>query len=237
MPESSSSQGPAERPASEEASRVRRRALLGVLGFAAASLLLHAVLVVEGFGEPDAARLGNDAVLWHFTGRLRVGGGTYRPYTSPLYIHLLKKSLDAGVPVAALPALINWANVVIGALMIPLVWLLSRRLAGERAALGMCALCLFAPAYWMAANYGMSHLPSFVFFLASLLLFAAGIDRRGRVFAAFLAAAALCLVLSCALKADIILCGGLSPGSCSGNGSSSCGTCCPRRRRARLRLR
>ena len=86
---------------------------------------------MEGFGEPDAARLAGDAIIWHLTGEPSLAVADYRIRTSPLYIHAMKKCLDWGLPAARLPALVNWGNAVIGSLAAALIYLLARRLANS----------------------------------------------------------------------------------------------------------
>jgi len=181
-------------------------ALLGV------SLAVHSAFMLDGFGEADAARLALDAMLWHRTGRLETSLAEYRPRTSPLYIHLLKKAIDWGVAPRDLSKVMNWSNVVLGSLCLVPMYLLLRRLAAPQAALATCVLYSFAPAFWLANLYGMPHLPSFAFFLAALLAYAISLEAAGARLILPVLLAAGCLVVACELKADVILCGGAFPG-------------------------
>ena len=72
------------------------------------SILIHAALVIPGFGEADAARLAILAAEWHETGHMV--SYFYEPRTSPLYIHTLKLLMDVGIPMTWVSALINWTT-------------------------------------------------------------------------------------------------------------------------------
>ena len=112
------------------------------------SIVVHGEFVIHGFGEPDIARLVVAAGEWHLTGHTLYQSYIFR--TSALYIHLLKKLLDFGLPLASLPAFLNWVSVVLGSLtMIPLFFLWKR--LGDGGVAGMaCILFLFTP----ASRYG-----------------------------------------------------------------------------------
>jgi hypothetical protein len=171
---------------------------------AVTSFLVHVPFVLDGFGEGDAARLVNQAAGWHAAGHL-----TIREYTarvSPLYLHALKLLLDAGVPLRQMPAIMNFTSAALGALTLPALFWLWRRLAGTRAAVIACVLYAFAPAFWQAHLYGMPHLPSFACFLVAAALLHSGFERTGAEAARRFAAATVLLSPALALKADIVLC-------------------------------
>ena len=52
---------------------------------------------IDGFGEQDAARLLNDAIIWSKAGYLDPELTQYRARISPLYIFALKSLVDFGV--------------------------------------------------------------------------------------------------------------------------------------------
>lgn len=183
----------------------RRPALWGLV---ALSLAAHAPFLLRGLGEPDAARLCIDAILWHRTGRLNAALADYRPRTSPLYLHALKKALDWGLPIESLSVVMNWSNVIVGSLALIPMYLLLKRLTDARAALAACVLYSFVPAFWLASLYGMPHLPAFALFLAALALFGASRKAAGRRRAALTALATLCMAVACLLKADVVVCAG-----------------------------
>ena len=169
--------------------------------------VLHAVSMIDGFGEPDTARYGVLAEEWHTTGQIH--SYSYHLRTSPLYLHSLKLLLDAGLPLPAVPALLNWLNVIMGSLMLVPLYLLWRRLTRPSVAFLGCLLFSVTPAFWLANIYGTPHLPSFALFVTSLWLIAGWVRdggdkmKNGRFIGAVVLA-----VLAVALKADMILCFG-----------------------------
>lgn len=187
-----------------------RRELLLLGACVLLSILLHAVSIIHGFGEPDAARLATIAVEWHQTGKIQ--DYSYLLRTSPMYIQAIKLSLDLGVPKAAVPSLLNWLNVILGGLTLLPLYLLWRRFARPSIAAVACLFFFMTPAFWLANIYGMPHLPSFALFITSLLLLSYGVDRKGGNAYGWMAASAFLSVLSISLKADIILCFAAYPG-------------------------
>lgn len=175
----------------------------------ALSLLVHSHFTLDGFGEPDAGFLAYDAVLSHHDGMSRAYPLVdYRIWSSPLYIHYLKKSLDWGLPISGLPSLMNWSNIVVGSLILIPLYLLGKRLIGSEAAAVGCVLYSLTPAYWLANIYGMPHLPAFGFLVTALLLFLHSLESQGGKFQGSIILAAACMIAAGSLKADILLCGG-----------------------------
>jgi len=169
--------------------------------------VLHAVSMIDGFGEPDTARYGVLAEEWHTTGLIH--SYSYHLRTSPLYLHSIKLLLDAGLPLAAVPAVLNWLNVIMGSLMLVPLYLLWRRLTRPSAALLGCLLLTVTPAFWLANIYGAPHLPSFALFVTSLWLLAGWASDGGdKMKSGRFIGAAVLAVLAVALKADLILCFG-----------------------------
>lgn len=176
-------------------------------------VLIFGVLVqhfrLTGLGEPDSARLVNDAFVWHATGSIPERVADYRAKILPLSIIVLKKVLDFGVPIQKLPSLLNSANAVAGPLMlIPLFWIWRRLTDGKTALLGIL-LTIPVPAFWIANLYGYPHLPSLSLAISSLAAFLGYLQSRGykRLCLGLLAAALMCLA-TC-VKADTILLGGV----------------------------
>jgi hypothetical protein len=185
---------------------VCRREIVGLVAAVALSILVHGIFVMDGFGEPDAARLAVQAAGWHHMGRIPILSYTVR--VSTLYLYVMKAVLDLGLPFHSLANLLNWSNVILGgATLIPL-YLLWRHLTSPEAAAIGCLLYWFTPAFWQANTYGMPHLPSFSFFVGSLLLFALCLRRSGWCFAALAAGSAILAAVALGLKADVILCCG-----------------------------
>lgn len=170
------------------------------------SIAVHGAFVIHGFGEPDIARLVVAAAEWHLTGQTLYQSYIFR--TSALYIHLIKKLLDMGLPLASVPTFLNWMSVVLGSLtMIPL-YLLWKRLCNRGVAALACVFFLFTPAYWLANVYGMAHVPAFALFVLALPLYALAVERQDRLRLPLFAGAAALGIVAVALKADMILCYG-----------------------------
>lgn len=170
------------------------------------SVVLHGAFVIRGFGEPDVARLVVAAEEWNLTGGILYQSYIFR--TSPLFIHAIKKLLDAGVSPAVIPGLLNWLAVVIGSVTMVPLYLLWRKLSDRGTAAIACVLFLFTPAYWLANIYGMAHLPAFSLFIAALLVFAYALKRKGRAQTLMLVASAVIAIAGVGFKADMILCYG-----------------------------
>jgi hypothetical protein len=177
-----------------------------VAGCLALSLLLHGLSIVTQFGEPDTARMAALAVEWHETGQIHTY--EYPLRTSPLYIHAIKLLLDAGAPLRSVPSILNWLSLIGGSLVLLPLYLLWRLLTGPSVAAAGALLFSATPAFWLANIPGMAHLPAFVFFVTSLLLFAWAIQRSDKTGIWLTAAAAALAVLAITLKADLILCFG-----------------------------
>ncbi|MFP4058378.1 MAG: glycosyltransferase family 39 protein [Candidatus Brocadiia bacterium] len=190
------------------ASRLACWEKLGLAALLAATFAAHAALRIEGFGEQDAARLCNDAFIWHRTGRLRIELADYRPWTSPLALHALKTAFDAGLGIRSVPAVVNWLNVLATPLALLALYLAARRLAGPAAAMAGCVLYALVPSFWVAGLYGMPHLPSFAAFLFALLAFRRSLWARGRSYVAWVGVSGALLAVAAVLKADVVLLGG-----------------------------
>jgi hypothetical protein len=170
------------------------------------SLILHAISIITGFGEPDAARLATFAVEWHHSGTIHEY--SYALRTSPLYIHGIIILLDLGIPQGVIPHLMNWLNVILGSLTLVSLYLLWRQLSRPLTSGIACLFFSATPAFWLANIYGMAHLPAFALFITSLLLFSQSMTGTNRNAITWMAASAVLAVLSVFLKADIILCFG-----------------------------
>ena len=168
------------------------------------SLVIHGVFILKGFGEPDAARLAREAIVWAQTGQMP--GLGYTPRTSPLYIHWLAEMLALGLPPLWLPAVMNWTNVVLGSFALVPLYLIWRRVANPAIAAAGLVIYSFMPAFWLGNIYGMPLVPAFFCFVSSLVFFARWLacgKNPWWMTTAFLAIAAV------SLKADVVLCYGV----------------------------
>ena len=157
--------------------RLEKRELIILTGCVILSIFVHGFFVMDGFGEPDAARMAVQAAGWHQMGRIPIL--SYPVRVSPLYLHTMKAVLDFGCPLHRLANLMNWANVIIGGLTLIPLYLLWRYLSTPKAAAIGCLLYSFTPTFWHASNYAMPNLPSFAFFVCALLLFAMSLRHSG----------------------------------------------------------
>ena len=109
------------------------RAVLTII--VTASMAVHGVAMLSGLGEQDSARILNDAFIWRdnpsYLSLPEVG---YRPRVLPLSLIILRSVLQAGVPMSALPHIMNVTNVVVGAFSLVPLFLIWRRIAGRQAA-------------------------------------------------------------------------------------------------------
>jgi len=176
------------------------------------SLVIHSYFIIDGFGESDAARLSIITAGWHKMGHIPIL--TYLVYVSPLYLHSIKLMLDWGLPVENIPDIINWMNVILGALTLIPLYYLWKSLSNSAVALVACLLYSFTPTFWQANIYGMPHLPSFSFFILSLLLFTVAIQKKGKVFYITTLGCLIFAIISVEIKADVILCFGAFLGIC-----------------------
>jgi len=177
--------------------------LLG--GLTLLALAVHTTFRIRGFGEQDEARLALYAIDWLEHGVF--ASDTYLNRTSPLYLLGLRFALSHGLSHADLPDAMNLVNAGFGALSVPPMFFLFRRLAGNgaHAFLGVGVYSV-APAYFYGQGYGMPHIPSLAFYLTSLACFGRWLagDPSHKL---ALGAAALAISFAGALKADIALCG------------------------------
>jgi hypothetical protein len=186
-----------------EFQHARWKTILLLVLCTAASLVIHFHFKIHGYGEGDACEMGNIALELHQTGT--VYEYSYRIRTSVLYIQFLKIMLDYGLSPAALPDFMNNVNVVAGALLLPGLYLLWRRLADIRTVAAALILLSFAPAFWQGNIYGMPHVPAMLFFVISLILFYHFMYSAGPARYVFYVLSILFGVLTVGFKADVIL--------------------------------
>lgn len=191
----------------------RREAVILVLALAA-YVAVHTAYLVPGFGEQDGARLAVDAAEWHESGKIGLDTTDYRMRTSPLYIHGLKRALDFGLPIGALPRFMDWVSLAFSAMGLLAAYLLFRQLGGRTTAALACGLLTLAPAFWLSGIYGMAHGPALDVWLCALLCFSTSMndetsERRFRVLAIV---SGLLAFVALGLKADLVLNGLAFPG-------------------------
>lgn len=182
--------------------------MLMLAGLVACSLIVNLHFSIRGFGEQDTARLVNDALVLHHTGRIVDESGNYRLRILPLSIHALKSLLALGIRPSALAQLLNQANAVLGALILIPLYFLGRRLASPQVSFTALILFSFMPVFWLARIYGYPHLAALFFFTVSLALFVRALDLDRARFRVLLALSAVSIAVATGIKADVMLAGG-----------------------------
>jgi Dolichyl-phosphate-mannose-protein mannosyltransferase len=180
--------------------------LLGLMLFALAVHLPARLGAV--YGEPDAARLANSALLWTRAGVRSEALSQYLYYTSPGYIWLITMLLPGTLgSMAPAASALNLINLIAAAVAPVPVFLLFRRLAGDTAALIATLFLTVVPAFWQGGLYGFPTLPAALFMVLAAWLFDRWLTGDGgrRARAATLIGCLLCLTASILLKADVYL--------------------------------
>ena len=185
------------------------RTAVTVLGLVLFALAVHLpARLGDLYGEPDAARLADSALLWA-RADLRIEAlSQYLYYTSPAYIWLITVLLP-GTRGSLAPAAsaLNAIN-LIAAVIIPVpLYFLFRRIAGARAALIATLFLTVVPAFWRGGLYGFPTLPAALCIVTAAWLFDRWLTGDGGTRARWstIAACPLCLTAAILLKADIYL--------------------------------
>lgn len=186
----------------------KNRENLALFLICALVLLRNFALMIEGFGEQDAARLFNDAIIWSKTGVLDPALTQYRARISPLYIYALKRSVDLGADYGTIVYAMNAASAVAGALTFAAAFSFFRHFLPFGGMILGAAVLAFAPSAFLASIYGMPHTIGFFFFMCALAAFAAAHlgPKRNRARMRWIGVPCLCL--AAAIKADLLLCSG-----------------------------
>ncbi len=171
-------------------------------------LLRNFFFLIEGFGEQDAARLLNDAIVWSKAGYLDPELADYRVRISPLYIYTLKKLVDLGVDYNDIIYMMNAANAVAGSLTFFAAFAIFRHFLSFGGALLGLVVLAFAPSAFLASIYGMPHAIGYFFFLWSLAAFTTIFLSPARNSRLLWWIGVPCLCIATAIKADLLLCAG-----------------------------
>lgn len=183
-------------------SRVRGHLPLAVIVALSYATRLH--YRASWLGEQDLARLIVEAATWQETGAFPPG--TYTSRTSPLYLMLIYGLRAAGVGFDGIAGALGHLNVLAASLVAVPLYLLWRRLSSPAAALCGVILLQIVPALWVGSLYGMPHVPALLFAATALATYARALDAPERGLSLRHAGvAALCVMIACSLKADILL--------------------------------
>jgi hypothetical protein len=177
----------------------------------AASTVVHAWLLVGNvFGEQDAARLANWAIIAAAGGAYH--GADYTAYSSPLYLEALRAGLQMHwLTPGDLPWFMSILSLIAAAgataAMFGVVYQITRSGA---AAVGAALLIQVAPVFWFNASYGFPSMVSLALFLAGLFAWQLALNLRQAAGRFLLGGAALLiLLLASAVKLDALMAGAL----------------------------
>ena len=181
-----------------------------VLLSALVSLGVHAYYRAPGLGESDAARFARIAFGWHVRRKMAFDDVGYQIRTSTLYIQLEKIALDRGMPLHALPNVVNWVSVVAGTACSVALYVLFRKLTTRPIAIAATLMYTLTPGFWLGNIYGMPTVPGLFFFLLSLIVFldASRAEKQDADFFLSVALAWLFMTVAMTIKSDLVLCGG-----------------------------
>lgn len=163
------------------------------------------ILIVDGLGEPDAARLMNDAIIWHHTGSLPFS--EYRATTSPGYLAILKCLIDAGIAHERIIGILNSVNAVVGAILISLSFFFFRLFLSSTTSFACMIALSFVPCVSVFSLYGFPSLLAYFALCLSVLLFVQSIVSSSPS-ALLVFSSAVALSIGTILKADMILLAG-----------------------------
>ena len=171
--------------------------------------LIHFLLMLAGFGEPDQARITLRAMKWIDQGQyISDGGYLYR--VSPAYLHATRLLIEWGIPMRIIPIVQNAVSVLAGSLSLAPAFFIFRRISGSSVVAGWStAFLACTPAFFVAGLYGMPHVPAFLFFMIAVERFFASLNGSR----AWLVVVFVSMALATCLKADILLCGGVFIGA------------------------
>lgn len=180
-----------------------------LLAAMACALVLHLATPMHSyFGEPDAAKLVNDALLW-MRGGLRTNElSEYRYYSSPGYIWLVTRLLPGpSGDIGSVATTLNRINVVVAVVVIVPFFLLCRRIAGERAAAIAAVVVSFTPTFFQAGLYGFPTLLAEFALLWAIWGFDRWLTRNrpGKSDLWLLGIVCCCLTATLLLKVDVYL--------------------------------
>tara|TARA_R110001599_G_scaffold262322_1_gene462810 strand:+ start:10767 stop:12215 length:1449 start_codon:yes stop_codon:yes gene_type:complete len=170
--------------------------------FLAVILARNLIFMVDGFGEQDAARLVNDAIIWSSTGQIPFL--EYRGKTSPLFLSYLKLMIDSGLTVDTVAIVTNVASAISGALVIAFSFLIFRFFLSLYSSIATTVLLSFVPSLFFGSIYGFPAIIAFSFYIVSTWLFI--ISSKQTTKSVYLYAASFVFAIIAALcKADILI--------------------------------
>ncbi len=171
------------------------------------SLSAHAALLItDGFGESDAARVANDCIKAVYSGGFH--NLEYTVYSSPLYDDVLRFVFSIGaISISGFPRWMALASLVSSAIVtVALFMFVFRLTTSVLPAFGAALILQLMPVFWFNSVYGFAPIVALAFFTSSLVLFQNALARRSsKQRSMLLAAAAILYGLAVFTKVDISL--------------------------------
>ena len=147
-----------------------RATILILIGFAT---IIHLPFHIGSlYGEQDAARLVNDALIWSKAGLRTELLSEYRFYISPAYIWLVKQLLFVADSQSVHPAFyLNTLNLLGAILIVIPTFFFFKRLVSHQSAFLATLFLSVVPTFWQAGSYGFPHLLSTLPMICAFLVY------------------------------------------------------------------
>ena len=179
----------------------REAAAVGMLALVA--LVINLAMIVQGPGEPDAARQINEALITFKSGVFTAA--VPRMKVLPIYVLLVNQLVGQGLGADAVLKILAVINAAAGALIMIPLYALWRRLISADIAFAALLVVNLLPTFWVAHLYGFPTLPGLLFAATAVALLVSGNETEGRASTWMGAGAVLAAAIAGGLKADLIL--------------------------------
>jgi len=180
--------------------------LAGIILF---NLLIHIpFLLLDTFGEMDAARLANSSLYASFQSEDPYYINPVPVFSAPLYIEILRYGINHGwIDTTNIISCMTIASFLASAVVTAMVYLFMLNLTGSILAAASAGIILqFNPTFWHSSIYGFPTILSAALFFISLLLFqsALGNQKKPQKLIRFLGSLAF-FMIAILIKIDSIL--------------------------------
>ena len=171
----------------------------------AMSMLLKKYMI-EGFGEPDSARIGVSVINMVKNGNSSPLSTYYFSDNIPLYVILLKSIVKfIGNNFQLLPQIMNQLGIFFSIINLFIAYVFTRKITkNEIVALTVVIFYFLIPGFFISAIYGFPHIISNTFFIASLYFFTKSISDQSNTVCNIVMVTVF-MFLSISLKSDIVL--------------------------------
>jgi len=170
------------------------------------STIVYSLFLLEGFGEPDSARIGVSIINILENGISSPLSTYYFSDNIPLYMAYLKFLLNIlSFNYSNLPQLMNITNVLFSILNLQIIYLFTYKLFNNRImSFSIVILFIFTPGNFISSIYGFPHIIANTFFLLSLYLFLHLLENN-RLKNYILPVYLLSMIFAISSKSDIII--------------------------------